>query len=224
MAHKHPDSDAGPDRSTVASSRRLPLLAGAVVLILVCVAGAFVFLRGDVVPPVPMPALAIAAGESAPAARPEPAPPTAPPRLTLSKGDIPLLQSLQERQARLEAGEQQLQQRQHELQLLQQQLEERLTTLHSIRQEIAALIAERDSFEEKRFAHLVKVYEGMKPAEAASLVERLRPETAVKLFYRMKGRKVSQILEFVKPDVAAGLSERLAVFQQLAQPTDSKEQ
>ncbi len=133
--------------------------------------------------------------------------------LKLSQSDIPLLQSLHERQVALEDREQRVTEREAELQQLQQHLEEKFTTLSMLRKEIGALVKERDAFEERRFGHLVKVYEGMKPAEAAPLVERLKQETAVKLFYRMKEKKVSRILGFIKPEIAARLSERLAAYR-----------
>ena len=152
-----------------------------------------------------------------------PAPPAEPALLTLSSGDIPLLQSLTERSTELEQKAQQLTRREEELQQLQQRIEEQLTTLSSLREQIATLVAEREAFEEERFAHLVKVYEGMKPGEAASLIERLNEDTAVKLFYRMKEKKVSQVLAFVNPDLAAKLSERLAVHQRETTPGASKE-
>jgi flagellar motility protein MotE (MotC chaperone) len=157
------------------------------------------------------------AGEKAakPPASAEPAPP--PPLITLSASDIPLLQSLQERQALLEEREKQLAQREEAVHFIQQQVEEKLASLTTLRKEIGALIVEKEAFEEKRFEHLVKVYEGMKPEEAASLIERLQEDTATKLFYRMKEKKVSQLLGFVKPEVAAKLSERLAALQQKEQ-------
>ena len=151
--------------------------------------------------------------------------PAAEPFLTLSTSDIPLLQSLQERQTLLDDREKQLEQREAALRQLHQTVEEKLALLTVLRKEIGALIAEKEAFEAQRFEHLVKVYEGMKPAEAASLIERLQQETAVKLFYRMKEKKVSQILGFISPDVAAKLSEQLAAYQhQVKQDPAVKEQ
>jgi flagellar motility protein MotE (MotC chaperone) len=148
------------------------------------------------------------------------------PLLTLKAGDIPVLKSLQERQALVEEREKQLATRETELRLLQQQqqLEEKLATLSLLRKEVGELIQEKAAFDEKRFEHLVKVYEGMKAEEAASLIERLHEDTAVKLLYQMKEKKVGQILGSINPEVAAKLSERLAAQrQQEAQATTPKE-
>jgi flagellar motility protein MotE (MotC chaperone) len=153
-------------------------------------------------------------GAKAAAPREAPATPKAEPLLTLSAGDIPVLQSMQERQAHLDAREQQLVKREEELRVLQQQVEEKLSRLTTLRKEVGALFEEKEAFDEKRFEHLVKVYEGMKPEEAASLVERLSEDTAVKMLFRMKDKKVGQILGFVKPEVAVKLSEHLAAQRQ----------
>lgn len=134
--------------------------------------------------------------------------------LTLKAGDIPLLQSLQERQTQLTTREQELTRREEALRTLQQQMEERLATLTLLRKEIAALLEEKSAFEERRLEHLVKVYEGMKPDEAAALIERLNSDTAVRLLYQMKEKKAAPILGLLKPEIAVQLSERLAILQQ----------
>lgn len=136
---------------------------------------------------------------------------------TLAPGDIPLLKSLQERQARLDAlldREKKLDEREESIRLIQKQIEEKLVTLQTLRKEITSLLKEKDNFEERRYEHLVKVYEGMKPSEAASLVERLQEHTAIQLLARMKSKKVSQILGEIQPENAARLSERLATVKQ----------
>jgi flagellar motility protein MotE (MotC chaperone) len=190
--------------------RFLPYLP---VLILVPVVLGLAGLLGYFPPPEAVSGTATAGEKAAGQSRsPDAAPP--PHLLTLSAQDIPLLQSIKERQAFVEEREQLLAKREEGLRFLQQQLEEKLTSLATLRKEIGALIEEKEAFEERRFDHLVKVYEGMKPEEAASLIERLQEDTAAKLFYRMKEKKVSQLLGFVKPDVAAKLSERLAAQQQ----------
>lgn len=144
--------------------------------------------------------------------------------IVLAVGDIPLVQSLQERQARLEDKEQQLNRREEELRVLYQRIEEKLNNLLTLRKEVGALVEEKAAFEEKRFEHLVKVYEGMKAEEAASLIERLNEETAVKLLFRMKDKKVGQLLGFVKPDVAVKLSERLAAQRQKDLPKGAEKE
>ena len=101
--------------------RLLPYVS---VLVLLAMALGLTVVLGGLSPSkeVPTPA---AAGESAPA-KPEGSP-KAEQMLTLSASDIPLLQSLQQRQARLEEREKQLAAQEEGLRALQRQLEEKLT-------------------------------------------------------------------------------------------------
>jgi flagellar motility protein MotE (MotC chaperone) len=153
------------------------------------------------------------------------------PLLTLKVEDVPLLKSLRERQMQLDERDQQLARRDQQLarreadlRLVQQQIEEKLTTLAMLRKEMSDLLQEKAAFEEKRFEHLVKVYEVMKPEEVSSLFERLNEDTAVRLLYQMKEKKAGQILASISPQVAAKLSERLATQrQQESQPTPGKD-
>ena len=118
------------------------------------------------------------------------------PLLTLKAEDVPLLKSLRERQMQLDerdkqlaSRDRQLTNREADLRLVQQQIEEKLTALAMLRKEMSALLQEKAAFEEKRFEHLVKVYEVMKPEEVSSLFERLNEDTAVRLLYQMKEKK-----------------------------------
>ncbi|MGE3540100.1 MAG: MotE family protein [Candidatus Tectimicrobiota bacterium] len=168
---------------------------------------------------------------AAPESRPAPqetaaARPEREPLLILKAGDIPILKSLQERQARLVERENllmeretQLNMREAALRLVQQQIEEKLSMLSTLRKEMGEVLQEQAMFEEKRFEHLIKVYDVMKPADVSSLVSRLNEDTAVRLLYQMKEKKVGQILAALTPDVAAKLSERLAVYRQQAAQT-----
>ena len=100
------------------------------------------------------------------------------PLLTLKAEDVPLLKSLRERQTQLDERDKQLANRdkqltnrEADLRLVQQQIEEKLTALALLRKEMGDLLQEKAAFEEKRFEHLVKVYEVMKPEEVSSLFE-----------------------------------------------------
>jgi flagellar motility protein MotE (MotC chaperone) len=160
-----------------------------------------------------------------------PTAPTAEPLLTLKAEDIPLLKSLRERQGQLEERDKQLAhreaqlvQREADLRLVQQHIEDKLTALTMLRKEMGDLLQEKTAFEEKRFEHLVKMYEVMKPEEVSSLFERLNEETAARLLYQMKEKKAGQILASISPQVAARLSERLAAQRQTEmQPAPAKE-
>jgi len=143
------------------------------------------------------------------------------PLLALKAEDVPLLKSLRERQMQLDEHDKQLANRDKQLadreaalRLVQQQIEDKLTSLAMLRKEMSDLLQEKAAFEEKRFKHLVKVYEVMKPEGDSSLFEQLNEDTAARLLYQMKEKKAGQILASISPQVAAKLSERLATQRQ----------
>jgi flagellar motility protein MotE (MotC chaperone) len=57
---------------------------------------------------------------------------------------------------------------------------------------------------------LAKTIQGMKPAQAASLLERLEPGLAVELFRQMRPGDAAPIVEQLKPDLAAHFFTALA--------------
>ena len=219
MDAKHAYAAASRAIPPQARTRRQRFLPYVSVLVLAPLAVGLAFVLGGFALPKTVPAPAAAGGNMP--TKPE-GQTKAEQMLTLSASDIPLLQSLQERQARLDEREKQLTAQEETLRALQQQLEEKLTTLAMLRKEVGELVEAKEAFEEKRFEHLVKVYEGMKPEEVASLIQRLNEDTAVKLFYQMKKKKVSQILGFLSPELAVRLSERLAVLEQKEQSKTPK--
>ena len=107
---------------------------------------------------------------------------------------------------------------------MQQQIEDKLTTLALLRKEMGDLLQEKAAFEEKRFEHLVKVYEVMKPEESLFPVRTPQRGHCSTLALSDEGEKSGQILASISPQVAAKLSERLAAQrQQETQHTPVKE-
>ena len=54
------------------------------------------------------------------------------------------------------------------------------------------------------------MYAGMKPKNAALIVDKMNLEVAQEIFLRMREASASQILAFVDSEKAAKISERLA--------------
>ena len=54
------------------------------------------------------------------------------------------------------------------------------------------------------------MYAGMKPKDAAQIVDKMTLDVAQEIFLRMREASASQILSFVESEKAAKISERLA--------------
>lgn len=107
----------------------------------------------------------------------------------------------------LESLKLQLDQKVDELATLQQKLD---TTLATIEEKEKQQQQRRDEAEAAKINQLVKVYTSMKPKTAAVLIDKMDMNIVLKMFSRMKGEQIGQILSYVKPERAADISESLA--------------
>lgn len=111
--------------------------------------------------------------------------------------------SLDDRQAILSAEEVKLQQRVNELQVLQTKLEQEADN--------------RQKSQDAAWGNLVKLYEAMRPRDAAKIFDDLDMPVLIELARRMNERKAAAILASMQPDRARDLTARLA---QLASPAN----
>ena len=138
------------------------------------------------------------------------------PEVTTEETDYPAsevnidLDSFLAKQAKLTEQEQELERKTGELLALQEEINKKIAELTQLRNEIKGMMASKETVEQDKIRHLIKVYSAMKPQKAASLVEKLDITFAIELLSRMKGEVVGSILSFVNVEKAAKISEALA--------------
>jgi flagellar motility protein MotE (MotC chaperone) len=109
---------------------------------------------------------------------------------------------LGEKRAELDRLEEQIRKRKEE-----NEVEEKwLTELKASR---ATLTKERDARREAGIKKLAKLYEGMEPEAAASILGRLKKDMATSVLASMKDRQASKVLAAMNGQQAKELSERL---------------
>ena len=83
--------------------------------------------------------------------------------------------------------------------------------------------AKREAEEKKRVARLARIYENMKPEQAANALINVDWDTTVLIFQRMNEDSVAQILAKMEPEAAAQLTEMLYAGTQrrVTSPTDT---
>ena len=69
--------------------------------------------------------------------------------------------------------------------------------------------AQREAEEKKRVTRLARIYESMKPEDAANALINVEWDTTVLIFQRMSEDSVAQILSKMEPEIAAQLTEML---------------
>lgn len=129
--------------------------------------------------------------------------------------EVKILQELSGRREQLDLRERQIQQKEALLKAAEQQLDQKLTELTKIRDEIQELLGQQSEKETKRIQSLVKVYEGMRPGDAANIFNELELSILIPVMENMSERKLSPILANMNANRARIITRRLAEKVQL---------
>jgi flagellar motility protein MotE (MotC chaperone) len=210
--------------------RLLPLaIAASLLLVLVKaerIAGALIAGTGQVAsipsPPPPAPALMAARAQTQPAPprpQPPPAQPTQAPAPTPAPPPAPapaeaaeraVLEALRARRAELEARENAAAQREVMLAAAERRLTQRVEELTTLQTRLEALERDRAVREDIGLRGLVKVYEGMRPRDAAQIFDDLDMPVLLPIVDRMREAKAAPVLAAMRPDRARALTGELA--------------
>lgn len=152
----------------------------------------------------------IAAADGTPAAKPAGSGDTKVDPFALGKSQIELLQSLSERRKELDARERAIEQREGLLTAAEHRIESKIEELKAVKVEIEGLIKKYDAQEEQQIAGLVKIYETMKPKDAARIFNELDMEVLLEVFERMKASKTAPVLADMDPIRAKEITTRIA--------------
>ncbi|WP_333586908.1 MotE family protein [Phenylobacterium sp.] len=168
--------------------------------------------------PAEAPAEAAPTGEGADAAAtiPKPANVCAPTAAELAKeaglspAELQVLQSLGERRGQLDAREQSLETQLALMAAAETKLDAKVKALDDLKAQIEALMGAAEEREDAEVARMVKVFEGMKPKDAAARMTVLSDEVRLPIAAAMKERALSAMLAAMPPNEAKRLTESLA--------------
>ncbi|MBA3008845.1 MAG: hypothetical protein KKF12_08635 [Proteobacteria bacterium] len=132
-----------------------------------------------------------------------------------------VLRGLEDKKNLIEKSQKELAQEKKELERYEEQIDEKLAALEILKKQINDDMAqldekktekelEKEAAYEAKLGRLVKMYAGMKPKDAALIVDKITLDVAQEIFLRMREASASQILAFVDSEKAAKISERLA--------------
>jgi flagellar motility protein MotE (MotC chaperone) len=159
----------------------------------------------------PAPAPAQAPAAPAPSGRPELA---AIPEYTDS--ELEVLQGLSSRREQIERRSTELDQREALLKAAEQRIEAKVQELKQLQGAMEALIRRYDDEEEARKKSLVKIFETMKPVEAARIFEQMDMPVLLDIIERMKERNAAPVLAQMHPARAKQVTGELAKRRQPA--------
>lgn len=127
-----------------------------------------------------------------------------------SEGIRWLTDKLRQKEHTLDHREATLAAREADLRLAEKKLDDRMRELRALREELGALLSQMDAAREERIVALVRMFEGMRPREAAPILATTETEVALEVLKRMNTMKAGKILAEMEPAVASTLAERFA--------------
>jgi flagellar motility protein MotE (MotC chaperone) len=133
---------------------------------------------------------------------------TAPPPVTDSERAV--LLELRQRREELDARDAAVAARESVLAAAGQKIEARVAELQALQKKLEALDAARKDREDASWKGLVKLYEAMKPRDAATIFNDLETPVLLQVVDRMKEAKAAPVLAAMQPDKARDLTAKLA--------------
>lgn len=137
------------------------------------------------------------------------------PARSLSRAERDLVADLEARRRALEEREAKIALKEQVLAATEQRIKAEIARLEQVKAEIAELVQSYNAAEDKKLASLVKVYESMKPKDAAPIFQRLDLDIQERLARQMKAAKMAALLANMDPDAAQKLTSRLARARKL---------
>lgn len=131
--------------------------------------------------------------------------------------EVKVLQALSQRRADLDKRAAELDQREALIAVTESKVEDKVKELQALRTELQNLLHTVDQQQQARIASLVKLYETMKPQEAAAILETLELPVALDILGQMKETKSAPILAKMSPQKASEITVEMSRRSQLPQ-------
>jgi flagellar motility protein MotE (MotC chaperone) len=121
-----------------------------------------------------------------------------------------LLQQLRQRRKEIESYKDKLPAEKMALESIKQYIDNRLNMLENVQNQLRPQLHNNNQNDDKKIQKLVKVYESMKPKEAAKIFNDLQIGVLVELALNMKESRLAAILSEMTPEKARELTSILA--------------
>jgi flagellar motility protein MotE (MotC chaperone) len=141
---------------------------------------------------------------------PKPVTEAVPAEPPISQAERAVLLELRQRREELETRETAIREREALLAAVQHKLAERAEEMRALQARLETLDQERRKLDDQSWQGLVKLYETMKPREAAPILNELALPVLTQVVDRMKDAKAAAILAAMDPDRARQLTQELA--------------
>ena len=131
------------------------------------------------------------------------------PRL-VTDSELDILEKLSKRRAELDQRSHELDTREKVLRATEARIEAKIADLKQIQDTISKLLVKHDKQKEAQMRSVVKIYERMKPKDAARVFQKLDMPILLDIVERMREAKAAPIMANMSPDKAKAVTAALA--------------
>lgn len=132
--------------------------------------------------------------------------------------EIEVLQQLSKRRAELDQRARELEDREALVKAAEQRMEQKMAELKVLQDTVQEALNKRSEEEENQLKSLVKIYENMKPKDAAQVFEEMDMDILLDVVSRMNERKAAPVLALITPTRAKEITLELAQRRALPMP------
>jgi flagellar motility protein MotE (MotC chaperone) len=162
-----------------------------------------------------------AAPASSSAAAPAPPAPSPSPDANVaddtSPAEMEVLKQLANRRDQLDKRGQNLDKREALIKVYEQRVDQKIKEMESIRLQLQQMVDQINGAQQTQLENLVKIYETMKPADAAKIFETLDMPTLLGVVQRMKPKSTAPIMAAMAPEKAKQVTVALSKQDQIPQ-------
>jgi flagellar motility protein MotE (MotC chaperone) len=119
--------------------------------------------------------------------------------LSMTDEEIGVLQSLAARRQVLDGREAKIAEREALLTAAEQRIDAKIAELKALQEAVRGSLVQYDAERDEQIKSLVKIYETMKPKDAATIFNQLELDTLLPVVDRMKEQKAAQVLAQMDP-------------------------
>ncbi len=130
---------------------------------------------------------------------------------TFTPSEIDVLQKLSERREALDARQHDLELRQNLVKAAEDRIDKKISEMKALQANIQSMLKQVDAQDDSKMKSLVKIYENMKPKDAAKIFEQLDMPVLLGVLTHMKEQKVAPIMESMDPMKAKTITDAIAV-------------
>jgi flagellar motility protein MotE (MotC chaperone) len=121
-----------------------------------------------------------------------------------------LLENLAKRRKELDEWSASIAMKENILNATEKKIDSKMEDLKKLEDSVKVLLEEYNKKEDEKVKRLVKIYESMKPQDAANIFEKMDMEVLLGVVSKMKEDKAGKVLAKMSPDKAKELTTRLA--------------